>query len=195
MTIIGRRKVLRFACVLTALLIILNSPFSFIGRGYCSLVCGAVNGLVLTSTHTPKFGQLVPDQRSGFEWEAIAAVRNQTTRSVASQFNVDVHHLFYLPTVVFLALTLAGQITWGGRRVVARLLVGVLLLHLRGTLPFIALERGTTGVWHDGLVDMFLVLVNESLLAPLGMTFALPLLLWFALSRKSLVHPREASAS
>jgi len=38
------------------------------------------------------------------------------------------------------------------------------------------------------------VLVNESLLAPLGMTFALPLLLWFALFRKSLVQPRDASA-
>ncbi len=187
MTITGRRKVLRFACVLTALLIILGWPFSFIGRGYCSLVCGAVNGLVLTSTHAPKFARLVPDERSGFEWEPIAAVRDRTTKSVNWQFNVNVHHLFYLPTVVFVALTLAGKCTWGGKRLVAKLLVGVLLLHLRGILPFILLERSATGVARDGLVDMLLVLVNESLLAPLGMTFALPLLLWFALFRRSLI--------
>ena len=195
MTIIGRRRVLRFALVWTALLGVLGWPFSWVGRSYCSLVCETVNALVLTSTHTPKFAQLVPDQRPGFEWEAIAAVRDQTTKSVVWQFNVDVHHLFYLPTSVFVALTLAGRCTWGGKRLVAKLLLGVLLLQLRGMLPFVSLERTATGVAHDGLVDMLLVLVNESLLAPLGMTFALPLLLWFALFRRSLIASSAKNGS
>ncbi len=193
MTIIGRRKLLGFALVLTALLGVLGWPFSWVGRSYCSLVCRAVNGLVLNSTDTQRVAQLVPDQRPGFEWEATAVIRNLATGSVASQFHVDIHHLFYLPTVVFVALTLAGRITWGGKRDVAKLLVGVLLLQLRGTLPFVSLARMATGAAHDGFVEKLLVLVNESLLAPLGMTFALPLLLWFGLFHATLVRPRKAS--
>ena len=88
-----------------------------------------MNGLVLNPTDTRRLAQLVPDQRPGFEWEAIATIWNQTTGSVPSQFHIDVHHLFYLPTVVFVALTLAGKITWGGKRVVAKLLFGILLFH------------------------------------------------------------------
>jgi hypothetical protein len=195
MTIIARRKLLRFALILTALLGVLGWPFSWAGRSYCSLVCRAVNGLVLNSTDTQRLAQLVPDQRPGFEWEAIATIRNQPIGSAASQFNVDIHHLFYLPTVVFVALTLAGKITWGGKRVVAKLFVGILLFHLRGMLPFVSLERIATGIAHDGFVEKLLVLVNESLLAPLAMTFALPLLLWLGLFQATLVRPRKASVS
>jgi len=195
MTSIARRKLLRFALVLTSLLGVLGWPSSWAGRSYCSVVCRAVNGLVLNSTDTQRLARLVPDQRPGFEWEAIATIWNQTTGSVPSQFHIDVHHLFYLPTVVFVALTLAGKITWGGKRVVAKLLFGILLFHLRGMLPFVSLERIATGIAHDGFVEKLLVLVNESLLAPLAMTFALPLLLWFGLFHATLVGPRKASVS
>ncbi|MGB8295809.1 MAG: hypothetical protein WCG85_10315 [Polyangia bacterium] len=96
MTIIARRKLLGFALVLIALLALSGWPFSWAGRSYCSAACQAVNGLVLNSTDTQRFARLVPDERSGFEWEAIATIRNHTTESVPSQFQIDVHHLFYL---------------------------------------------------------------------------------------------------
>ena len=195
MTAIGRRRILRFVGILVALIAILGWPYSFVGRGYCSLVCKAVNSLLLDSTDSPRFAQLVPDERPGFEWEAIAALRKQATKSVDSQFNIEVHHLFYLPTVVFVALTVAGKIAWGEKRVVAKLLVGILLLHLRGSLPFAFLERVATDVVHDGWVDRMLVLANESLLGPLGMTFAIPLLLWFCFFHAALVRPRQTSVA
>ena len=191
MTVIGRRRILRFAGILIALIAFLGWPYSFVGRGYCSLVCKAVNSLLLDPTDSPRFAQLVPDERPGFEWEAISALRNQATKTVDSQFNVEIHHLFYLPTVVFVALTAAGKIAWGGRRIVVKLLVGILLLHLRGSLPFVFLERVATGVARDGWVDRILVLANESLLGPLGMTFAIPLLTWFCFFHAALVRPRQ----
>ncbi len=195
MTVGGRRNIFRFAGTLTALLVILGWPYSFVGRGYCSLVCKAVNGLLLNPTDSPRVAQLVPDERPGFEWEAIATLRKQGAKSVDSQFNVEVHHLFYLPTVVFFALTVAGKLAWGEKRVVAKLLLGILLLHLRGSLPFVCLERVATGVAHDGWVDKMLVLANESLLGPLGMTFAIPLLMWFCLFHPVLARPRQTKVA
>ena len=195
MTVIGRRNIFRFVGTLIALLAILGWPYSFVGRGYCSLVCKALNGLLLDPTDSPRFAQLVPDERPGFEWEAISALRDQATKAVDSRFNVEIHHLFYLPTVVLIALTAAGKIAWGGKRIVVKLLVGILLLHLRGSLPFVFLERVATDVARDGWVDRILVLANESLLGPLGMTFAIPLLTWFCFFYAALIRPRQTNVA
>ena len=188
MTTRGQRGPFRFAMLFLPLFAVLAWPFPSIGRGCRFLVCGAINGMIMNSTRTSRVARLVPDQRSGFEWHCVVAVWNQTTRSVEEQFPVDVHQVFYLPTSVFIALTLAGKYTGGSKRVVLKLLIGMALIQLRSTLPFIARERIVVGIAQDGLFDLLLFLVNRSLVAPLGMAFALPLLLWFGLFRRSLVR-------
>jgi hypothetical protein len=104
------------------------------------------------------------------------------------RFPVDIHQVFYLPTILFAALTFVGKYTWGGKRVFVKLLVGITLFQLRPLVPFIARERMVVGLSHGGVFDLVLLLVNRSLVAPLGMAFALPLLLWLLLFRRSLVR-------
>jgi len=183
----GTRTILRFTILFLVLFALLAWPFAFVGRGYRFAVGGAINGLILEERTTSAMVRLVPNEQPGFEWYVITTILNPTTKSVESQFDVDVYQAFYLPTAVFVALTLAGRYTWGGRRVVLKLLVGVFLFQLRGSLRFIALERAIAGIEY-GFVDLVLLLVNRSLVAPLGMAFALPLLLWFGLSRRSLAR-------
>ena len=188
----GRGRLFRFAVLFFSLLALLAWPFAPVGRGYRSLICGVANRLVLSSADTPYFGRLVPNPRSGLDWHVIAAVWNQSTQSVVAQFDIDVHQTFYLPIAVFCALTLAGKWTWGGKRVFLNLLIGTMLFQLRGTLQFVYLERSIVDAAHAHLSDVLLVLVNRSLVTPLGTAYALPLILWFALFRRSILDVQDA---
>ena len=181
-----KRRRLRFALLFLLVFAVLAWPFPLIGRGYRGMVSSAVNGLVFDPTLPRTVVQLVPNQRPGFDWYLTTAVWNQNTRSVESQFDVDVYQAFWLPTAVYIALTFAGRFAWGGKRLVLKLLIGILLFQVRGCLRFIALERAVAGLEY-GLVDLLLLLVNRSLVAPLGMAFALPLLLWFGFFRGSFI--------
>jgi hypothetical protein len=188
-----RPKLLRFVVVFFLLFALLAWPFAFVGRGYRSLICGVGNRLVLSSAHTPYVGRLVPNPRADLEWHVFAVVWNQTTNSLAADFDIDVHQTFHLPTAVFGALALAGKFTWGGKRTVVNLLVAIAALQLRGALQFVHLERSVVDAAHAGLSDVLLVLANRSLVTPLSMAFVLPLILWFCLFRTSLVQRTTAA--
>jgi len=177
---------LRFAVLFVPLFALLAWPFASVGRGYSSLICGTANRLL--SSSAPRVGRLAPNPQSGFEWHLTAMVWNQTTQSVEAQFDVDVHQTFYLPTALFTALTLAGKWTWGAKRVVPKLLMGVALFQLRGAVQFLELDRAGVDAAHARLSDVLVVLANRGLVAPLGMAIVLPLLVWFGLFRRSLVH-------
>jgi hypothetical protein len=188
----SRARLLCFALLFFPLLTLLAWPFSLVGRGYRSLICGAANRLVLSSAHHPYVGRLVPSPRPDQPWHVVAAVWNLTTKSVEAQFDADVHQTFYLPTACFCALTLAGSCTWKGKRVVLKLLIGIAFFQLRGTLQFVDLDRSIVDAAHANVSDVILVVVNRSLVTPLGMAFALPLLLWFGLFRSSLFRSQDA---
>lgn len=188
----GGHKPLRFLILAMLLLTVFGWPFARIGSSYVSLVCRAVNGLVMNSTQTPMVARLVPDPRPGFEWSAIIAVWNQTTKSLEAKFPIDIHQLFYLPTVFFTALALSGRWACGNRRIFAKLLLGIALFQLRPIPLFISRERAVVGVFQDnGLFDVLLVIASRSLVAPLSMAFALPLFLWFGLFRRCFVRPHD----
>ena len=191
----SKRRIFHFALLFLPLFLLLSWPFSWVGRGYGAFVCGAVNGLVLNSTQTPRVARLVPSGRPNADWHATYVVWNQGTKSVEEQFDIDIHHLFYLPTVFFAALTLAAGKIWGGRHLVAKLLMGAVLFQLRGMLPFIAQERAVIGVADHGLFDPALLLAIQIVVKPLGMAYLLPLLLWFGLFRRSLVQPPNEKVS
>ena len=187
----GRTKFARFAVLFVPLFVILAWPFAFVGRGFRSCVCSVANRFVLSSTQTDFVGQLLPDLRPGVEWHAMAAVFNRSTGSLAAGFDIDLHQIFYLPTMFFCALTLAGYWTWGGKHLVLKLLAGFAIFQLRGSLQFVRLERLVVDVALARPLDVFLVIVNRSLVAPLGMAYALPLLLWFGLFHRSVIPDRS----
>ena len=188
----------RFTCFVVRflpLLVMLAWPFAAVGSGYRSIVCGAANRFVLSSPQTGHVGRLLPDLRPGLEWHAIAAVFDRSTRSVEAQFDIDIHQIFCLPTAVFSALILAGYWTWGGKHMATKLLGGVALFQLRGALQFVRLERIVVDPALAGTLDVLLVVVNRSLVAPLGMAFAQPLLLWLGLFRRPVVESTPGDQS
>jgi len=191
MEAIHKRALWRFFAIFCPLLTVIAWPVSFIGRGYRLLVCYLGNALVVSSSGDGRYvGRLVANPRSGFEWHLDAIVFEVTTRSTAAQFDIDLHQTFYLPTAVFLALAVAGRCSWGARGFAMKLWVGVAILQLRGALQFVALERTMVDVAHANLRDVILVIVNRSLVTPLGMAFAMPLLLWVVLfARNNLRRP------
>ena len=191
MTTFGRTRGARFAVLFVPLLIILAWPFALVGRGFRSCLCSVANRFVLSSTQTDFVGRLVPDVRPGVEWHAVAAVFKKSTGSLEAGFDVDLYQIFYLPTAVFCALTLAGFWTWGGKHMVLKLLAGFAIFALRGSLQFVRLDRLVVDAALACPLDVFLVVVNRSLVAPLGMAFALPLLLWFGLFHRSVVPDRS----
>jgi hypothetical protein len=184
---VGSRRRLRFVVLFLPLSLVLSWPFAFVGRNYSSLVCGAINALVLKSTRTPRVARLVPDRRPGAEWHAFYVVWNQVAKATEEQFDIDIHQLFYLPAAFFTALTLAARFAWSSKHVIAKLLLGLALFHLRAMLPFIVQERAVIGVADHGWFDPALLLVIQVVVKPLGMAYALPLLLWFGLFRGSIL--------
>ena len=192
-TTTGKRPHLRFAALFFISFAVLAWPLSFHGRAYRFLVSSAVNGVVFTSAEPPGMARLVPDRRPGFEWYLTATIPRPSGPLAESHFDVDVYQAFCLPTAVLVALTLAGSSAPRGKRVLLKLLSGILVLQLRGSVRFIALERALAGIDY-GSVDLVLLLVNRSLVAPLGMAFAFPLLLWIGLFRPTFIR-RQPSPS
>jgi hypothetical protein len=121
----------------------------------------------------------------------MAAVFNRSTGLREAGFDIDLHQIFYLPTMVFCALSLAGYWTWGGKHLVLKLLAGFVIFQLRGSLQFVRLDCLVVDVALARPLDVFLAVVNRSLVAPLGMAYALPLLLWFGLFHRSVVPGRS----
>jgi len=190
----GKRRLLRFGALFLPLFVILSWPFGWVGRGYRSLVCGAVNGWVLKSTQTSRVARLVADRRPDAEWHAVYVVWNQVEKSTEEQFDIDIHQLFYLPTAFFAALTVAARFTLKGKPMVAKLLLGIALLQLRGMLPFMAQERAVIGVANHGWFDPALLLIIQIVVKPLGMAYALPLFLWFGFFRRSVLSTSSQPA-
>ena len=190
----GKRRLLRFGVPFLLLFLVLSWPFAFVGRGYRSLVCGAINAFVLKSTQTPRVARLVPDGRPDAEWHAIYVVWNQVEKSTEEQFDIDIHQLFYVPTAFFAALTLATRFAWSSKHMVAKLILGLALFQLRAVLPFMAQERAVIGVADRGWFDPALLLVIQIVVKPLGMAYALPLFLWFGFFRRSVLSTSSQPA-
>ena len=186
-TTTGKRQQVRFAALFFISFAVLAWPLSLHGRAYRFLVASAVNGVIFNSAASAGMARLVPNRRAGFEWYLTAAISSPSGPLAESQFDVDVYQAFCLPTAVFVALTLAGSSAPRGKRVLLKLLSGILVLQLRGSVRFIALERALAGIDY-GAVDLVLLLVNRSLVAPLGMAFAFPLLLWIGLFRPTFMR-------
>jgi hypothetical protein len=131
---------------------------------------------------------LRPDERPGFDWQAVEVLWHQPSHSVAAAFHVDLHQTLYFPAMLFVALVVAGRVSLGSRYFSAGLeLLGITALLARASLRYVLLDRWTNGLPHEAAVDAFLQTIQLSVAAPRGMAVAFPLILWFALSRRAII--------
>ncbi len=115
-------------------------------------------------------------------WEVQTRVTELATgRSLETA--LDDRRTGYVPAAVFLALVLASSFPWRKKAVLAA--SGLFVLHSLSLLPILAFWSGRLPIVAYDLGQPGRVAVDvlyRSLVAPLGMAYALPGLLWLVLS-------------
>lgn len=119
-------------------------------------------------------------------WQAILRVQSLAS-GPSIEIPIDLRMLVYLPLSAFVALVIASPL--GSARAHLRVLIpGLLVLEplllLLVALPLLSFLGGTGPVQVLTLSRPTLVILQllyRALVAPLGMTYALPLLLWWIL--------------
>jgi hypothetical protein len=115
-------------------------------------------------------------------WEVHTRV-TETETGRSFETGLDVRRTGYLPAAVFLALVLASRLPT--RRKLLALAAGLCVLHLLSWLPLLSFFSGRLPivVFHLGTFARVVVdVLYRALVAPLGMTYAAPVLLWFIAS-------------
>jgi hypothetical protein len=145
-------------------------------------------GVALAKQGPPVDVEFRPAEPGSGSWEVRTRVtETRTGRSLETA--LDERRTGYLPAAVFLALVLASTFRWRQKAVLAA--TGLFAVHLLSLLPILAFLSGRLPIvaYDLGTVPRVLVdVLYRSLVAPLGMAYALPGLLWLALSA---AVPRE----
>ena len=114
-------------------------------------------------------------------WDVLVSARDESTHALV-QTALDLRRTLYLPSAVFLALVLALRLPL--RKKVALLAVGLGALQIGPALTLLSFFSGKLPVqaFHLARVTSWVVEVAyRTLVAPPGMAFALPALLWLGL--------------
>jgi hypothetical protein len=125
--------------------------------------------------------ELSPAAPSGPEWSLLFDARDTTTQQ-AIRAVLDVRRSAFVPLAVFLALALGVPSKRPRRRLIV-LAAGATFLHCLAVLPFLAMFGNSEPRLFDlaGPLHALTVVGYRALLAPPGMAYAVPALLWFAL--------------
>jgi hypothetical protein len=190
-----KKVVVAFLAKFVALLALFMVPWPVLG-GICSGTFSAVGNFLVadrvfaSGAHLefrdrgsePETG---PGDAKTFDWEATLLVRPARGRHI--EVPVDVRGLAYLPMAAFLALGLAFPIH-GWRRRLFVLIVGLAVLApltaLLISLPLFPFLGGAGPIQVFSLnrtVQSVLEMAYRALVAPPGMTYAIPALLFWAL--------------
>lgn len=189
--------VFAFACVFAGLAL----PSPGIGPAYTRAHAALGNALVAHASFergvTLHFDAADADLAS-HPWQLTLEVHDPERVSRPVLVPMDLRTLLYLPFVAFVALSLAAPLgsPWRNARVLGQglLLLTPSLLALTA-LPLLSFLGGTGPVRAFRLAPSLHVIfqtVYRALVAPPGMMYALPLLLWWALVVR--LEPRRVAA-
>lgn len=156
-------------------------PWPGVGEWYTGVAANVLN-VALGKSGPPVAVEFLPAGPDTSAWE----VRTRVTETASEQSimtALDERRTGYLPSAVFLALVLASTfrarqkalLASAGLFALTLLSLLPILAFLSGRLPIVAYELGTAP---RVVVDV----LYRSLVAPLGMAYALPGLLWLLLS-------------
>jgi hypothetical protein len=176
---------LRFTCILAVYLL----PFRPIGNAYGGIAAAVGNLTLGNAPHSGTVLRFAPPDDAGGEDPAPDAfsielrAKNARTRSPI-RVPIDLRTLAYIPTAVFVALSIAAPI-WQGARGAIVLIGGLAVLQVFLALSIAAplvLFFANPAPMH--LVDLsptwhrILDILYRALVAPPGMAFAIPGILW-----------------
>ena len=174
---------LGFACVFGGLSLPSRGVGPYYVRAHVAVANAVVEQVELKSQVRLSF-VATPEQLAQEPWQALLVIAPPHT-ATPTGVPIDLRVLAFLPTAAFIALAVAVPLG-SVRRHLLVLLVGLPLLELLllalmaapllsflgGTGP---VEAFTLGRWSHALLQV----VYRALVVPPGMTFAVPLLLWY----------------
>jgi hypothetical protein len=156
-------------------------PWPGVAACYTSVVADGL-GVMLGRSGPPVEVTFKAGEPGVGPWEVQTRVSELATgRSLETA--LDERRTGYLPSAVFLALVLASRFPRRKKAVLAA--SGLFVLHLLSLLPILAFWSGRLPIVAYDLGQAGRVAVDvlyRSLVAPLGMAYALPGLLWLVLS-------------
>lgn len=174
----------RFACVLALLM----APWPGLGEAYGALVTKLGNVLLSCFEQSRahlEFG--LPDAAEPSAFTSVLRARDLAS-GLALQIPIELRTLTFLPTSTFIALVLAGSVGRAVRRSALQLFAGLALLQLflvsSLLVPiclFFAEPRPMQLLHMSTLVYGVLTIFHRALVAPPGMAYAIPLMLWLTL--------------
>jgi len=156
-------------------------PWPGVGEWYTGVAANVLN-VALGKSGPPVAVEFLPAGPDTSAWE----VRTRVTETASEQSimtALDERRTGYLPSAVFLALVLAS--TFRARQKALLAAAGLFALTLLSLLPILAFLSGRLPIvaYELGTAPRVVVdVLYRSLVAPLGMAYALPGLLWLLLS-------------
>lgn len=178
-----RKEFLLFAAKFAVIFGLLVTPWPGLARFFSGTFDQVADFLGHGLLSTDRFEVRLVSAPAGViegDWDCVVLVKNATSGATVDAASLDLHRVVYLPTVVFLALSLASPLRRRGIRPWL-LLGGLALLPLLSLLPILSflaqirvLDLGTT-------LHSFVDIAYRALVTPPGMAYALPALLWGSL--------------
>ncbi|HTQ08247.1 MAG TPA: hypothetical protein VMI54_30545 [Polyangiaceae bacterium] len=163
-------------------------PWPGVAEWYTGVGASVLN-VALGKSGPPVAVEFLPAEPGSGSWDVRTRVtRTDSGRSIMTA--LDERRTGYLPCAVFLALVLAS--TYRARKKALLAASGLFVLELLSLLPVLAFLSGRLPIVAYELGTAARVVVDvlyRSLVAPLGMAYALPALLFLLLSA---AVPREA---
>jgi hypothetical protein len=155
-------------------------PWPGVAEAYTSAVADGL-GVMLGRSGPPVAVSFHAGEPGLGPWEVQTRVSESATGR-ALESALDERRTGYLPAAVFLALTLASTFPWRKKLVLAA--SGLFAIHLLSLLPILSFWSGRLPIVAyelDAPVRVVVDVLYHALVAPLGMAYALPGLLWLVL--------------
>jgi hypothetical protein len=155
-------------------------PWPGLAEWYTGVAADAL-GVMLGRSGPPAEVRFEPAEPGSGSWEVRTHV-TETATGQTLESALDERRTGYLPAAVFLALVLASSFAWRQKAVLAA--CGLFVLQLFSLLPILSFWSGRLPIVAYDLGQPARVVVDvlyRSLVAPLGMAYALPGLLWLLL--------------
>jgi hypothetical protein len=170
---------MRFAIALALLM----PPWPVLGRAYGHAV-GAWTDMTLSPAAAPvklRFSVPADVEPSGSSWQLRVHAEQPTGEYVGTV--LDLRRSGYIASAVFAALALATPLPW--RKRLALMAIGLPILQLLPLLPLLSFFSGKLPVQAFQLgaaTSAAVEIAYHALVAPPGMAYAVPALLWLVLA-------------
>jgi hypothetical protein len=180
---VARRRLAIGAVRFFVVFVLLVVPWPHLGRIVSGLFiegASAIAAPVLSTADAAVGFAAAPVEATEGDWDAVIFVKNIPSGNVRDAASIDVRRVWYLPTIVFVALSIALRF-WSTKRLAIAFVVGLFALPMLSLLPILSFLTQNRAIHPGAAPQALLDIAYRALVAPLGMAYAVPAFLWLGL--------------